>query len=132
MTRNDFKRIPELRKEILRALNLWENAIESATRKTSVITGMPKTKNASSQVENAVIKAEVYKEHYDELCEEQKDIYKRLREESKRKLNEQESKILQMAFPQGKKTAEIAKTLEITERHVYRIKKVAIAKLIVL
>ena len=129
MKREDFKRIPELRKEIARALNLWENAIESATRKTSFITGMPKSINVSSQVENAVIKAEVFKEKYDELCEEQKDIYKRLKEESKRKLNEQEAKVLQMAYPQGKRMNEIAKELSLTERHVYRIKKMAINKI---
>ena len=131
MTRNDFKRIPELRREISRALNLWENAIESATRKTSVLTGMPKCHNATSQVENAVIKSEVYKEKYDELCNEQRDIYKRLREESKRKLTEQEADILQKIYPQGKKISEIAKALSISERHVYRIKKQAIYKLII-
>ena len=129
MRREDFKRIPELRREIARALNLWENAIESATRKTSIITGMPRSTTVSSQVENAVVKAEVFKEHYDELCEEQKDIYKRLREESKAKLTDQEADILQQAYPQGKKTEEIAKSLNLTERHIYRLKKQAINKL---
>lgn len=129
MTRNDFKRIIELRREISRALNLWESAIESATRKTSVITGMPKNHSTISQVENAVIKSEIFKEKYDELCNEQRDIYRRLREESKRKLTEQEADILQKAYPQGKKVSEIAKALNITERHVYRIKKTALNKI---
>lgn len=129
MTKDDFKRIIELRREISRALNLWENAIESATRKTSIITGMPKCHNSTSQVENAVIKAEVFKEKYDALCEEQKEIYKRLRQESAKKLNEQEADILQKAYPQGMKVSEIAKKLNITERHVYRIKKTAINKI---
>ena len=129
MTKEDFKRIPELRREIARALNLWENAIESATRTTTVITGMPKAKSANSQVETAVVKAEVFKEKYDALCEEQKDIYRRLREESKKLLNEQEADILQKCYPQGKKISEIAKELNITERHVYRIKKTAIWKI---
>ena len=129
MTRDDFERIPELRKEIFRALNLWENAIESSTRKTSVITGMPRSHSNSSPIEVAVIKAEVFKEKYDALCEEQKDIYKRLRIESKDKLTEQEADLIQMAFPQGKKMYEIAKKLNITERHAYRIKNNAIYKL---
>ena len=129
MTREDFKRIPELRREISRALNLWENAIESATRKTSIITGMPRGTGVTSQVENAVIKAEVYKEHYDMLCEEQRDIYRRLREESEAKLDNVARDILQKAYPQGMKTADIAKALKITERHVYRIKREAINKL---
>ena len=128
MNKNDFKRIPELRREISRALNLWENALESATRKTSVITGMPKSQTMTSQVESAVIKAEVYKEKYDELCEEQKDIYKRLRMDSKRLLTEQEADVLQKAFPQGMKIAEIATALKLSERQVYRIKKSAINK----
>ena len=129
MRKEDFKRIPELRQEIARALNLWENAIESATRKTSVITGMPRSTTVSSQVETAVVKAEVYKEKYDELCEEQRDIYKRLRMESLDKLTEQESDVLQKAYPQGKKTEEIAKEMHLTERHIYRLKKQAINKL---
>lgn len=131
MTKEDFKRIPELRREISRALILWENAIESATRKTSVITGMPKNHTTTSQVENAVIKSEVYKEKYDELCEEQKDIYKRLREESKRKLSEQESDILQKIYPQGMRISEVAGALKLSERQIYRIKKTAIHKLII-
>ena len=131
MTREDFKRIPELRQEINRALNLWENAIESATRTTTVLTGMPKGKSASSQVENAVVKAEVFKEKYDELCKEQRDIYQRLRIESKKKLTEQEAKLLKMAYPDGKRMHEIAKELEITERHAYRIKKQALRKICV-
>ena len=129
MRREDFKRIPELRREIARALNLWENAIESATRKTSIITGMPKGTGVSSQVENAVVKAEVFEEKYDELCEEQKDIYKRLRIESMDKLTQQESDVLQKAYPQGKKTEQIAQEMHLTERHIYRIKKQAINKL---
>ena len=129
MTKNDFKRIPELRREISRALILWENAIESATRKTAVLTGMPKGSGTVSQVENAVVKAEMFKEKYDELCEEQKDIYRRLKKDSDMVLNEQEKTVLQKAFPQGKKTSEIAKEMNITERHVYRIKKQAIYKI---
>ena len=128
MTREDFKRIPELRQEISRALNLWENALESATRTTTVLTGMPRGKNATSQVENAVIKAEVFKEKYDALCEEQKDIYTRLRIESK-KLTEQEAKVLKMAYPDGMRTREIAKEMNLTERHIYRIKKQALKKI---
>ena len=128
MTKEDFKRIPELRREIARALNLWESAIESATRTTTVITGMPKGKSISSQVENAVIKSEVYKERYDALCEEQKDIYRRLKQESK-KLSEQEAKAMQLIFPQGKKMYEVARELQVTERHAYRIKHTAIYKL---
>ena len=128
MTREDFKRIPELRREISRALNLWENAIESATRTTTVLTGMPKGNGVASQVENAVVKAEVFKEKYDELCEEQKDIYKRLRRDSKR-LTDQEAEILQMIYPQGMKMSDVAKAKGITERHAYRIKKTALYKI---
>ena len=129
MTKEDFKRIIELRREISRALNLWENAIESATRTTTLLTGMPKAHSGNSQVETAVIKAESFKEKYDMLCEEQKDIYRRLKEESKKKLTEQEADILQKCYPQGKKISEIAKSLNITERHVFRIKKSAINKI---
>lgn len=128
MTRNDFKRILELRKEIVRALNLWENAIASATSTTAVLTGMPKGNNISSKVENAVIKAEVYKERYDALCDEQKEIYNRLRIDIKR-LNETEQKVINMIYPKGMKMTEISKQLGMTERHVYRIKKTALNKI---
>lgn len=129
MTKEDFNRIPELRKEISRALILWENAIESATRTTTLLTGMPKGNNVSSQVETAVVKSEVYKERYDVLCEEQKDIYRRLKEDSKKYLNEQESKILQYIYPNGMKMKDIAVKMDITERHAYRLKNSAIYKI---
>lgn len=129
MTREDFKRIPELRKEINRALNLWENARANGTRTTTVLTFMPKGKSTASQVELAVVKCEMLKEKYDALCDEQKDIYHRLMIESKTRLNEQESKLLQMVYPQGKRMYEVAKALNITERHAYRVKNTAIYKL---
>ena len=78
MTKNDFKRIPELKKEIRRALDAWENAKMSATSMSAVITGMPKGNNISSRIENAVVKAETARERYDELCEELKEIYDNL------------------------------------------------------
>ena len=128
MTKDDFKRIPELRREINRALILWENAKENATRTTTVLTGMPKGNTVSSQVENAVVKAETYHEQYDALCDELSDIYHRLEKESE-KLTEMEKDILDMYYPQNKKVAEIAKEKNITERHVYRIKKDALKKI---
>ena len=128
MTKEDFKRIPELRKEIAQALILWENAIESATRTTSSITGMPKSASSNSQVETAIVKAEVYKEKYDALCEEQKALYRKLRTESSR-LTEQEAKVLQLIFPQGKKMQEVAKIMNITERHAFRLKRTAMQKI---
>ena len=127
MTRNDFKRIPELRRDIARALNLWENAIESATRTTTLITGMPKGNGVSSQVETAVVKAETYKAKYDELCEELKEIYRQIKVVSKR-MSEQEAKVLDLFYPKCMKVADIAKDMQITERHVYRLKKDAISK----
>ena len=129
MTKEDFKRIPELRKEINRALDLWENAKASATRTTTLITGMPKGNNVSSQIETAVVKSEVYMEKYYSLCNELKDIYNRLRIDSSKYLNEQESKMLQMIYPQGKRMHEIARDMNITERHAYRIKNSAIYKI---
>ena len=129
MTKNELKRIPQLRKEIAHALNLWENAIESATRKTSIITGMPKGNNVSSQVENAVIKADTYKEKYDELCNELKQIYDSIKATSKKMLNEQESKVIESVYIKNKRMSEIAKEMNITERHVYRLKKQAIYKI---
>lgn len=128
MTKEDLKRIGELRKEINRSLILWENAKESATRTTTVITGMPRSSSANSQVEVAVIKAEVYRDKYYALCDELNSIYAQLRELSKRYLNEQEAKLLQMVYPQGKRMHEVAKALNITERHAYRIKNTAIYK----
>ena len=128
MTRNDLKRIPEIRREMSRALNLWENALESATRTTTVITGMPKGNTVNSQVETAVVKAETFKEKYDELCEELSKIYKSLNL-AMEKLDDQEEKVITKTYFLGKKVHEIATEMNITERHVYRLKKTAISKI---
>ena len=128
MTRDDFRRIPQLRREMAKALDMWENAKASATRKTAVLTVMPKGNGVTSQIEIAIVKAEAYRERYDELCQELSDIYRRIKAESSF-LNEQESKVIDMTYPQGKKTSEIATTLNLTERHVYRLKKSALSKL---
>ena len=130
MTRSDFSRIPELRQEINKALIMWENALESATRTTTVITGMPKGNGVTSQIETAVVKAETYKEHYDELCAEQSQIYKRLNQELKI-LNEQEQDVIRKVYPQGMKISEVAIAMHLTERHVYRLKNSALNKLCV-
>lgn len=128
MTKDDFKRIPELRKEIRKALIMWENAKESATRTTTILTGMPKGNNVSSQIENAVVKAEVYHEKYNQLNDELKDIYTRLEKESS-KLSELEKDVLILYYPQAKKMSVIAKEKSITERHAYRLKKDALKKI---
>lgn len=130
MTKDDFKRIPELRKEIRKALIMWENAKESATRTTTILTGMPKGNNVSSQIENAVVKAEVYHERYNQLNDELKDIYTRLEKESS-KLSELEKDVLILYYPQAKKMSVIAKEKSITERHAYRLKKDALKKICV-
>ena len=131
MTRNDFKRIPELRKEINRALIMWENAKESATRTTTMLTGMPRGNAVGSMVENAVVKAETYHEKYLQLCDELAEIHMRLEKESRAKLNELEAEIIRKCFQEGKKMSEIAKEKEITERHAYRVKKEALKKICV-
>lgn len=130
MTKDDFKRIPELRKEIRKALIMWENAKESATRTTTILTGMPKGNNVSSQIENAVVKAEVYHERYNQLNDELKDIYTRLEKESS-KLSDLEKDVLILYYPQAKKMSVIAKEKSITERHAYRLKKDALKKICV-
>lgn len=125
MTQYDFNRIPELKKAIRKALDAWENAIASATSMSAVLTGMPKGNNVTSRVENAIVKAETAKETYDELCEELRDIYLRMEEESQL-LSEDEADVLRKYYKESKKIAEIATAKGLSERQIYRLKKSAI------
>ena len=129
MTRGDFARIPELRMQIARAQMLWENALSSATNITSVITGMPHAKGVFNKIESSVIKADEYYERYNALCDELKDIWLRLRRDIViYKLNQDETMVINMYYPQRRKIGDIAKEMGKTERHIYRIKKTAIRK----
>ena len=129
MTKGDFARIPELRKGINRELMLWENAIESATCITSVITGMPHATGVFNKIENGAIKADEHYEKYNALCNELRDIWMRLKRDIVMyHLSEDEAKVLNMYYPQKKKISEIAKEMEMTDRHVFRIKRMAIWK----
>lgn len=128
MTYQDFMRIPELRKEINAQLIAVENAHEQATSITSHITGMPRSGGCGSMIETAVIRAEMHYAKYCELCDELHDIYARLNKEYV-KINDDERKVIDMFYLQGRKISEIAKSMSLTERHVFRIKKDAMAKL---
>ena len=133
MTRADFARIPELRKLINKELILWENAQESATNISYMLTGMPHGSSVSSKVENAVVKADEHYEKYTALCDELRDIWMRLKRDIVRcGLSEEETKVINMYYPQGKKVPQIAKEMNgITERHVWRLKQSALKKLCV-
>ena len=128
MTYDDFRRIPELRKNISAELMAVENAREQATSITSHITGMPRGGGGGSQIENAVIRADVHYGKYCELVGELREIYVRLMKEYI-KLNVNERTVIDMFYPQERKIAEIARAMELTERQVFRIKKEAMAKL---
>ena len=130
MTKADFDRIPELRKEIAKALMLWENSIESATNTSYVLTGMPHGGGVSSKVENCVVKADEYYERYSALCDELADIWMRLKNDIvKYGLTEEEEKVVNGFYPKGKKAAVLAREMNVTERHVWRLKQTALRKL---
>ena len=130
MTKADFARIPELRKAISRELLLWENAVEAATGSTYALTGMPHGSGVTSKVENCVVKADDHYSKYSAYCDELADIWNRLKRDIVRyHLSEDEIKVVNGFYPQGRRASELAKELHVTERHVWRLKQTAIRKL---
>ena len=130
MTKADFVRVPVLRREIEKELILWENAMESATNITSVLTGMPHGNGVYNKIESCAIKADEHYEKYTALCDELKDIWARLKRDIVRYgLTEDEAKVLNGFYPKKMKIADIAKDMGLTERHVFRIKKIALVKI---
>lgn len=129
MTLQDFNSIPELRKQIAHELLMVENCHEIATGTTARLTGMPSGGGGGSKIENAVVKAEAHYERYCKLQDALKDIFTRLRKESEA-LTEQQRKVIDYIYPQNRKAEEIAKEMNISVRHVYRLKKEALDKLI--
>lgn len=130
MTKTDFARIPELRKAISRELMLWENAIEAATGNTYALTGMPHGSGATSKVENCVVKADDHYTRYLAYCDELSDIWKRLKRDIVRyRLSEDEVKVVTGFYPQGRRAADLAREMKVTERHVWRLKQTALKKL---
>lgn len=125
----DFERIPELRKLMEFELNEVENCHEKATSITSRITGMPNGKGGnSSKVENAVVQAETHYARYCKYCDELREIFDRLKKEGK-KLSECQWKTVEMYYVQNMRVGKIAQEMELTERHVFRLKKEAISML---
>ena len=130
MTKADFERIPVLRKEIAKELMLWENAQESATNTSYVLTGMPHSGGVSSKVENCVVKADEHYTKYTALCDEIRDIWMRLKRDIVLYgLSEEETKGVNGFYPQGKKAVTLAKEMGVTERHVWRLKQTGLKKL---
>lgn len=129
MTKDDFKRIPELRKLIHSEWILSENAMGQATNITAHINGMPHgSGSVGSMIENAVIRKQT---HFDKYCAyrlELDGIFARLDRESVR-LTGPQKEVVDMYYVKNKRIADIAKKLSVTDRHVFRLKKEGVAAL---
>lgn len=125
MTLSDFSRVTILRKLMTQELTAVESCHEAATGITSHLTGMPGGGVVGSKIENAVIRAEVHYERYCRYCDELNEICTRMQKEFI-KLNEDQRKVIDMYYLQNIRVGGIAKEMNITERHVFRIKKEAI------
>lgn len=128
MTLADFERIPELRKLMAFELNEVSNCHEQATNITAHITGMPGGGVVGSKIENAVVRAETHYARYCKYCDELKDIFVRLNKESA-KLTDEQREVIDMYYPQNLRVGKIAEKMGLSERHVFRLKKEAIALL---
>ena len=129
MTLEDFSRILELRRLMKFEAQEIDNAHEQATSITSHITGMPHgSGGVGSMVENACVRADVHLERYVRYEKELDGIFARLKQESET-LSEDQSKVIKSYYIENLRVGAIAKKMEISERHVFRLKKEAIGLL---
>ena len=130
MTQEEFKRISELRRAIPRMYEKVVESHEKATKLTIALSGMPHGTNVSSVVENAVVNAEMYYQTYLEMVKELNGILDKLKQEAREKLNDTEYRIICGWYIGKVKMTGLAEELKLTERHVYRVRKEAVNKLL--